>query len=182
MLSWPFTTSRLNASQPPVPVCHLVKDVSGCDTFRATRVPGTWASSLPKPVPGLWLEGTWFCVAFSILATGPSYLVALLSSAEAFLSTRARSLPCPEPRCGQGPRSDCPTAVARLRPGAGSLSPGRMQQVPGPYISPSPGLLPRGLALSFCHSSSLPAFSFFASWVSFPITRFIQLSESRTRS
>lgn len=160
---------------------------SGQRCLRLRHIPcheGAWNLGFLTSQACSWplVGGTWFCVAFSILATGPSYPVALLSSAEAFLSTRARSLPCPEPRCRQGPRSDCPTAVARLRPGAGSLSPGRMQQVPGPYISPSPGLLPRGLALSFCHSSSLPAFSFFASWVSFPITRFIQLSESRTRS
>lgn len=128
-----------------------------------------------------WRDVVLCCFLNPSYRTPPPHPIALLSSAEAFPSTRARSLPCPEPRCRQGPRSDCPTAVARLRPGAASLSPGRMQQVPGPCISPSPGLLPRGLALSFCHSSSLPAFSFFASWVSFPITRFIQLGESRTR-
>lgn len=72
MLSLPFTSSRLNTSQPPVPVCHLDKDVLGCDSFCAMSVPGAWASSLPEPAPGSWLlvGRTWFCVAFLILTTG----------------------------------------------------------------------------------------------------------------
>ena len=96
------------------------------------------------------------------------YPTALLTIAGAYLSARARSLPSPEPRLRRGPRSASTVAVAV------SLSVLHLWALTGPAFPQTLGLC--HVALPSHSLPSLPAFSFFLSWVSSPGITFIQQS------
>lgn len=154
-LSLPFPSSRLNSSQPATRVCYP----SG---GRCLAMP--LSHSVPRMClePGLPHFPRLLLASMDMVLCGSPnpiyrtpYPTALLAIAEAYLSARARSPPCPEPRHRPGPRSDHPMSVACLPPCAASLSPERRWQVPGSCISLGPGL-PSATLLPILPSASSP--------------------------